>query len=84
MNSMNGLGFMSVVLVLLLFLAAVGFWIYALVDCIQVPDGVRLRAGDKLIWVLVIVLTGIFGPFLYFFFGRPERSERKLGRRDDR
>lgn len=61
------------VLILLVVLALVALWIWALVDAIRVPDDVHYRAGTKLIWVLVIVLTGFIGAAVYLAVGRPAR-----------
>lgn len=49
-------------------LAAV-FWLWMLVDCLQRPDKKFPAKGknDKLIWVIVIVLTFIVGAILYYF-----------------
>lgn len=35
-------------------------------------DERRVRGGNKLVWALVIVFVGIFGPILYFVGGREE------------
>ncbi|MDI7275228.1 MAG: PLDc N-terminal domain-containing protein [Anaerolineae bacterium] len=32
----------------------------------------RVRGGNKLVWVLVIVLVNFIGPLVYFLFGREE------------
>jgi hypothetical protein len=61
------------VLILLLVLALVALWIWALVDAIRVPDDADYRAGTKLVWVLVIVLTGFIGAAVYLAVGRPAR-----------
>jgi hypothetical protein len=55
----------------LLFVGAFVVWIWALVDAIQVPDDSMYRSGTKLLWVLVIVLTGIIGAIIYFAVGKP-------------
>ena len=49
---------------------ALAFWIWMLVDCLkhEPPEG-----NDKMIWVLVIVLTNWIGALIYFFVRRPER-----------
>jgi hypothetical protein len=46
-------------------------WIWALVDAIQVPNDSMYRSGTKLLWVLLIVFTGIIGAVIYFAVGRP-------------
>ena len=51
--------------------AYLGVWIWALVHAIKVPDEAMYRAGNKLVWVLVIVLTGALGAIIYFLVGRP-------------
>jgi hypothetical protein len=53
-------------------LAAIGLLVYALVDAVSVEDDSMYRAGNKLIWVLVILLLPVFiGPLIYLFVGRP-------------
>jgi hypothetical protein len=61
------------VLILLVVLALAALWLWALVDAIRVPDDTHYRAGTKLIWVLVIVLTGFIGAAVYLAVGRPAR-----------
>jgi hypothetical protein len=57
---------------LLIWLAATAVWIWAIVDVVKVPDDSMFRAGNKLIWVLVVVLTHVIGAIIYFAVGRPE------------
>ena len=53
--------------------AAVMLFVYALVDAIRVPDDSMYRAGNKLIWVLVIVLVPfVIGPLIYIAVGAPQ------------
>jgi Phospholipase_D-nuclease N-terminal len=51
-------------------------WILALVDAARVPDDSMYRAGNKLTWILVIVLTGFIGAIIYYAVGRPSREVR--------
>lgn len=61
--------------------AAVLLLIYALVDAIRVTDDSMYRAGNKLIWVLVIVLLPFFvGPIIYLLVGAPQTERRPRGR----
>jgi uncharacterized membrane protein len=56
-------------------LLAIGLLVFALVDAITVPDDSMYRAGNKLIWVIVIVLLPIFvGPLIYLAIGRPRQQ----------
>jgi hypothetical protein len=48
-------------------------YIWALVDAVQVPDDAMYRAGNKLIWVLVILLAPFVGAIVYLAVGRPGR-----------
>lgn len=50
--------------------------IWMLVDAVQVPDDRFYRTGTKLVWVLVIVLTGGIGAAIYYFVGRPTPQTR--------
>lgn len=52
-------------------LALIVFWIWALVDAIKVKDDWLFRVGNKVIWVVVIALTGAIGGFIYLLVGRP-------------
>ncbi len=58
---------------LLLLLAAIGFWVWSLVDAVRVPDD-SYRAGSKVVWVLVIALTGFIGSIVYLLAGRPRTA----------
>ena len=55
-------------------LALTAFWIWMLVDALTNKS---LKDNDKLIWVLVVVLTHFIGALIYFFVGR--RSEEGTG-----
>ena len=61
-------------LILGIVLAAIGFWIWALVDAIRVPDDSAYRAGTKVVWVVVIAVTGFIGSLIYWVMGRPRTA----------
>lgn len=63
---MNGVGVFVVIA-----LTGFAFWIWALVDVVKVQDDSMFRAGNKLVWVLVIVLTGWIGAIIYLVVGKP-------------
>lgn len=52
---------------ILLSLAVMAFWLWALVDAITNP---RLDSSMRLIWVLVIIFLNWLGAILYFAIGR--------------
>ena len=58
----------------LFFIANIVLVIWALVDAIKVPDDSLYKAGNKLIWVLVILLGGFVGSIIYFAVGRPSHG----------
>jgi hypothetical protein len=58
-------------LFVLVWLVGVVLMIWALIDCIKVPDDSMYRAGNKLIWVLVILFANVVGAIIYFAVGRP-------------
>lgn len=62
--------------VLLIGIALMIFWIWMLVDCATKESG---QGNDKVIWILVIVLTGWIGALIYLLARRPTRI-RELGR----
>lgn len=63
------------------FIANIVMVIWALVDAIRVPDDSMFKAGNKLIWVLVIVFTGLIGAIIYLVVGRPEPGGQAAGQR---
>lgn len=69
----------AVVIILILGLAAFIFWVWALVDVVKVPDDSMFKAGNKLVWVLVIVFTGVIGAIVYLVVGRPAPGSRPSG-----
>ena len=61
----------------LLFILMIGalftvFWIWMLIDALTNKS---LRDTEKLIWVVVIILTHFLGALIYFFIGRPKRHQ---------
>ncbi len=58
-----------------LLILELGLLIVALVDLLN-RQKVR---GDKLLWVLLIVVIGIVGPIIYFIFGRQKDTTEKSG-----
>ncbi len=50
------------------------FWILMLVDCIQRK---YKQENDKIIWVLVIIFTGIIGALIYYFIVKKKDKEIK-------
>ncbi len=52
-----------------LFLIEIGLMVIALLDIVRRE---RVRGGNKVVWVLVVVLIGVVGPIAYLLFGRQE------------
>lgn len=46
-----------------------GFQIYCLVDIWKLSEGKRDKQ-DRLVWTLVVLLFGLFGPIFYIVFER--------------
>jgi hypothetical protein len=46
-------------------------WIWALVDCLTKEPS---EGNDKVVWALVIVLTGCIGALIYFIVRVPQRK----------
>ena len=60
------------ILVVGVLLAATAFWIFTLVDSLQIPDHTWQAAGqNKLLWILLIVFLGFLGSILYMVIPRP-------------
>lgn len=52
-------------------LISLAFWIWMLIDCITKETD---EGNNRLIWVLVIVLTGAIGALIYYFVRRQKRQ----------
>lgn len=59
----------------LISVGSTALWIWMLIECLTKESS---EGNDKLVWAIVIVLTGCLGALLYFFVRRPERI-RTLG-----
>ncbi len=63
----------SEMLILILFVSvfvfAIVFWLWMLIDCLKRPDDKFKIGGNnaKLIWILVIIFTGLIGALIYYF-----------------
>lgn len=57
--------------------AATGFWIWMLIDAVQVPTDQYFKSGTKVTWVLVIALLGALGALVYLLAGRPPKETRE-------
>jgi phosphotransferase system glucose/maltose/N-acetylglucosamine-specific IIC component len=53
-------------------LLATIFWIWMIVDCATNEPSISGN-NDKIVWILVIVLTHFVGALIYFLIRRPER-----------
>jgi hypothetical protein len=60
---------------------ALAVWVWAIVDVVKVPDDSMFKAGNKLVWVLIVVLAGAIGAIIYLAVGRPSTSVRAAGPR---
>jgi uncharacterized membrane protein len=68
-----------VIVFMLVGLGLLALWIWALVDAVKVPDDTMFRSGNKLVWILVIVLAGGIGAIVYLLVGRPAPGARPAG-----
>ena len=70
---MPGVGELFVMLLIPIFFAGLGFWIWAIVDCAtKEPAG---APGDpRVMWLLIVVLAGWIGALIYVLVRRPQRK----------
>jgi hypothetical protein len=59
-------------LIFVIGVAGTVFWVWMLVDCAMHEPS---TGNDKLIWIIVIVLTHFIGALIYFFARRPQRKQ---------
>jgi hypothetical protein len=58
---------------------AVGFWLWALIDCIM-TDARICRFLPKIAWILIVLVFSTIGALLWFVIGRPDATTRRLSR----
>ncbi len=58
---------------------AIGFWVYAVVDC-AMTDARRARGISKSAWVLVTIFVSVIGGVLWFAIGK-DRNQGPAGMR---
>lgn len=59
----------AMIFAIVLFIASFVFWLWMLIDCLKRLDDNFAVGGNnaKLIWVLVIIFTGLIGALIYYF-----------------
>ena len=57
-------------LLLALVLGASVFWVCMIIDCATKEPA---RGNEKIIWILIIILTHWIGALIYYFVRRPQR-----------
>jgi hypothetical protein len=46
--------------------------IWGIIDVVKVPNDSDFRAGNKVVWILVIVFFNCLGAIIYALVGRPQ------------
>ena len=52
------------------------FWIWMVIDCAMNESN---EGNDKIVWIIIILLTHLLGAIIYFVLRRPQRKAQ-LGR----
>ena len=62
------------VLLIVLLLVATAFWVWMLVDCAKR----KFKAeNEQLLWILLIVFTGLLGSLIYFFMIKNKNKKKR-------
>lgn len=61
------------VLIILLVIIQVTLLITALIDIFKYH---HYRFGNRIMWILIVVLVNTIGPLLYFVFGHPKKHQQ--------
>jgi len=75
METTSALGILMFIPIMLLGLAATAFWVWMLIDCATNEPS---EGNDKVVWILVIALTGLIGALIYYFVRRPKRLQGQV------
>jgi CDP-diglyceride synthetase len=71
MDEFFGISSTLLLLLIPLIILELGLMIWALLDVIKRE---RVKGGNKVVWILIIVLVNIIGPIIYLLVGREEDS----------
>lgn len=53
-------------------LGLIALWVYTIVNVVRTPDH-TYRAGNQVVWLLVVILVPFVGVPLYWILGAPQR-----------
>jgi phospholipase D-like protein len=56
----------------LVFIVLIVVWVRTILDIIRTQD-YQYRAGNQIVWLLVVILLPLIGVPLYWVFGAPQR-----------
>ncbi len=73
MEILGVIGPFQIFIILAICLMFLVIWIMALVDILSH----EFEGQNKLIWVLVVALTGFIGAILYFIIGTKQKTDQK-------
>jgi hypothetical protein len=66
------IGVQGILLIYAIGLAAFAFWLWMLIDCATKESA---EANTKVVWIVIIAVTGVIGAGLYWLMRRPQRME---------
>ena len=61
-----------VLVIALLAIAGTVFWIWTIVDC---ATNEPAQGNDKIVWIIVILITNVIGALIYHLARRPKRIQ---------
>lgn len=75
------IGAFLILFIVILAVALFVLWLWMLIDCLKRPDDKFAYGGNnaRLIWILVIIFTGLIGALIYYFLIKKTGEEEKAG-----
>jgi len=71
--AMMGIFWVFYCFAILLGLASLVLWVWALIDCLKRDD--YKAENEKLLWALVIIFAGIIGAVIYYFLVKMKKEK---------
>ncbi|MCZ7399248.1 MAG: PLDc N-terminal domain-containing protein [Candidatus Methanoperedens sp.] len=74
------IGTFLILLFVILAVALFVLWFSMLIDCLKRPDDKFVYGGNnaRLIWILVIIFTGLIGALIYYFLIKKTGEEKNV------
>ncbi len=59
-------------MILSMIMGCLALWVYAIIDIVQ---GSFKKEGDKIVWLVLVLLVPVLGTVLYYLIGQKQKTD---------